>query len=51
MGEYGYKKAQAQSIFSARPTTAPNQLWIEVCALKRSSNVDLVLLLKSRSRW
>ena len=28
----GIKKAQAQSIYPARPCTAPNTLWNEVCA-------------------
>ena len=34
------KKAQAQSISPVRPATASNHLWIEVCAMKRSSNDD-----------
>ena len=46
----GIKKAQAPSIYPLGPATASNHLWIEVCAMERSFNVHLDLLVKSLSR-
>lgn len=40
------EKSAAPSILLARPTTASNTLWIGICAIMRSSNECLVLLLK-----
>ena len=46
----GIKKAQTPSHISSQACDSPKSTMVEVCAMERSFNVDLVLLIKSRSR-
>jgi hypothetical protein len=48
--DMGIKKAQAPSHISSQACDSPKYTMVEVCAMVRSSNVYLDLLIKSRSR-